>query len=159
PLQPVVEQAVRDNQTYADTFGVTLALSAGDDASARIDANRLQQVLANLLSNAAKFSPRGGAVEVRLETLGERVRISVTDHGPGIPAAFRERIFQKFSQADASDTRQRGGTGLGLAISRELVERMHGSIGFDSVEGHGACFWIEFPALPGPLAEASHGGC
>jgi signal transduction histidine kinase len=64
-----------------------------------------------------------------------------------VPQDFRERIFQKFSQADASDTRQRGGTGLGLAISKELIERMHGRIGFDSEPGGGACFWFELAVV------------
>ncbi len=145
PLRPVVEQAVRDNQAYADQFDVTLELLPGPEAIADIDANRLQQVLANLLSNAAKFSPHGARVEISLDPQTDRARICVTDHGPGIPAAFRDRIFEKFSQSDASDTRQRGGTGLGLAISRELVERMGGTIGFDSTEGLGASFRVSFP--------------
>ncbi|HBB79396.1 MAG TPA: hypothetical protein DC050_14620, partial [Pseudomonas sp.] len=73
------------------------------------------------------------------------VRVSVTDRGPGIPEAFRKRIFEKFSQADSSDTRQKGGTGLGLAISKELIERMHGRVGFDTEPGQGCCFWFELP--------------
>jgi DNA-binding response OmpR family regulator len=79
--------------------------------------------------------------------LQDNVRVEVTDHGLGIPAEFRSRIFQKFSQADSSDTRQKGGTGLGLSITKELVERMGGRIGFDSVEGQGATFYIELPIV------------
>jgi signal transduction histidine kinase len=71
--------------------------------------------------------------------------VTVTDHGPGVPAAFRERVFQKFAQADASDSRRKGGTGLGLAITKALVERMGGRVGFESVEGHGASFYFELP--------------
>ena len=154
-LRPLVEQAVRDNQAYADQFEVRLQLAPGPDAQVRVDADRLQQVLANLLSNAAKFSPQGDCVDIDVRSTDGHARVSVTDHGPGIPAAFRERIFQKFSQADASDTRQKGGTGLGLAISRELVERMNGTIGFESVEGHGATFWFDFAVYADSTQEAA----
>ena len=143
---PLIEASIRDNQAYADQHGVRLALLERADAvEVEVDAQRLQQVLANLLSNAAKFSPKGGEVEVRATLHGERVRIAVTDHGPGVPDEFRDRIFHKFSQADASDSRQKGGSGLGLAISLDLVERMRGTIGFDSIAGEGACFFVDLP--------------
>ncbi|MEX1167035.1 MAG: response regulator [Hydrogenophaga sp.] len=148
PLMPLVEQAVEDNQAYAQRHGVHLELGQTlDGIRVAVDAQRLQQVLANLLSNAAKYSPAGAVVEVEVgvtESDG-MVRVSVRDHGPGVPEAFRHQVFEKFSQADASDTKQKGGTGLGLAISRELVERMGGRIGFDSVQGQGACFHFDLP--------------
>ncbi len=154
PLQSLLEQAVRDNQSYADHFGVDLELEPTDnEVQVNVDASRLQQVLANLLSNAAKFSPEGGKIMLSASGGKEVVRISVADQGPGIPEEFRDRIFQKFSQADASDTRQKPGTGLGLAISRELVEHMAGNIGFESVPGEGATFYVELP-----LARESHQG-
>ena len=79
------------------------------------------------------------------ERTDTRIRILVSDQGQGIPAEFRDRIFQKFSQADSSDRRAKGGTGLGLAITRELMHAMDGDVGFDSEEGHGACFWLSLP--------------
>lgn len=145
-LQPLLEQAIQDNQAYADRFGVHLRLAHGvGDARVKVDDQRLQQILANLLSNAAKFSPEGGEVRVLASAGDGRVRVSVIDRGPGIPEAFHPHIFEKFAQADASDTRQRGGSGLGLAVTRELVERMDGVVDFDSVPGEGATFWFELP--------------
>lgn len=145
-LMPLLEQSLVENQAYADQHKVRYAITHRvDGAWVWGDAQRLLQVLANLLSNAAKFSPEGAMVEVAVRRCDEMVRVEVRDHGPGIPASFQDRIFQKFSQADASDTRQKGGTGLGLAISRGLMERMGGSIGFESQEGQGACFFFELP--------------
>lgn len=109
------------------------------------DADRLTQVFTNLLSNAAKFSPPGAHVQIEVTTDGSRARISVRDHGPGIPTEFRDRIFGKFAQADASDTRQKGGTGLGLAITKEIVDRHGGRVWFESTPGAGAAFFVELP--------------
>lgn len=153
PLMPLLEQALADNQAYAAQFGVRYVLRERvDGVQVEVDAQRLQQVLANLLSNAAKFSPSGAAVEVDVVQRGGTVRVTVTDHGPGIASEFQPRIFQKFSQADASDTRQKGGTGLGLAISRELTERMGGRMGFQSQPGEGARFFFELPVWTAPLS-------
>lgn len=150
-LLPILELSLESNRAYADTFGIGLALQAEvKDIRVRIDAQRLQQILANFISNAVKFSPAGGQVELRLSQQGEQVSIAVVDHGPGVSEEFRTRIFQKFSQADSSDSRQRGGTGLGLAISKAFVERMHGRIGFDSEPGKGATFYALFPLAGSP---------
>jgi PAS domain S-box-containing protein len=150
PLMALVDQAVEANQSYADQFHAHYVITRRfEQATVNVDPMRLQQVLSNLLSNAAKFSPPDTQVDIRVEPIADRVRVSVIDHGPGIPAEFHERIFQKFSQADASTTRKQGGTGLGLAITRELIERMRGSVNFFSEEGHGACFFFELPCVYG----------
>jgi PAS domain S-box-containing protein len=146
PLMPLIEQGLEAIRGYGVERRVKLKLTGQKpDAEVRVDSQRLLQVLGNLLSNAIKYSPEDGTVEVAVQKLDERVRISVIDHGPGIPAAFRARIFQKFSQADSSDTRQKGGTGLGLVITKELMEHMDGLAGFESEEGKGATFFCELP--------------
>jgi PAS domain S-box-containing protein len=149
PLGELVTAALLANEPYANQREVSLVDAGGSGSlQIRVDLNRFLQVMSNLISNAAKFSPRQGLVEILCSADGERAQIAVRDDGPGIPAEFRARIFQKFSQADSSDVRQRGGTGLGLAITRELVEQMDGRIGFHSLEGEGSTFWVSFPARP-----------
>jgi PAS domain S-box-containing protein len=145
-LMPLVEQTLAAVSAYGDQYQVTFELiERADGVQVRVDSVRLQQVLTNFLSNAAKFSPSGAQVEVAVRLRKDAVQIEVIDHGPGIPDEFRRRIFQKFSQADSSDTRQKGGTGLGLAISKELIECMNGLIGFDSEPGRGARFHFQLP--------------
>ena len=147
-LAPLVEQAVAMADVYAQRRQVRLRLQApSEPVRVCVDVNRLQQVLSNLLSNAVKYSKPGDQVDVRVVLGLDQgvVRVEVTDHGPGIPVEFRGQIFQKFSQADTSDTREKGGSGLGLAISKELMERMNGLIGYESVPGQGASFHFVLP--------------
>ncbi|MCW7752984.1 PAS domain S-box protein [Desulfobotulus sp. H1] len=143
----LVARSMEENQPYADQYGVRLVLEreTEDNLYVWTDALRFQQVMSNLLSNAVKFSPPQGCVRVRLSVEGERVRVSVEDEGLGIPEAFKDKIFEKFSQADGTDQRQKGGTGLGLAISREIMAHMGGEIGFLSEEGKGATFFCYLP--------------
>jgi len=145
-LREEVVLAMETNQSYANQFDVKFVLDTPDiDMDCDFDPSRLQQVLSNLMSNAAKFSLIDGTVHLSLAKVGKMARVSVTDSGSGIPASFRNRIFSPFSQADASATRETGGTGLGLHISKQMMEKMFGTLEYSSVEGSGSTFWIDLP--------------
>ncbi len=145
-LKPLLAQTLVANEGFGAAKNVSLRLFCPDESlQVLADSDRLTQVLTNLLSNAMKFSPPNETVEVHVLRAGLGVRVEVRDRGPGIPDEFRKRIFQKFSQADSSDTRQVAGTGLGLNISRAIVERLGGSIGFESETGAGTTFFFELP--------------
>lgn len=145
-LAGVAREAVAANEGFAREHGVTIVLdNALPGAKVLADPDRLNQVITNLISNAAKFSPQDETVRVAIAAHGRGVRLTVADRGPGIPDEFRGRIFQKFSQADASDTRKVGGSGLGLTISKAIVERFGGELTFDSVRGAGASFHVDLP--------------
>jgi PAS domain S-box-containing protein len=145
-LARLVEQGIKTNHGYAEDQGVEFLLSESEaDITVRGDGDRLMQVMANLLSNAAKFSPKGEKVEISVTRHNDWARVSVTDHGPGIPDEFQADVFSKFTQADASDTRQVGGTGLGLNISKTIIDKHDGNIGFDTHAGEGTTFYFEVP--------------
>ncbi|WP_375742623.1 ATP-binding protein [Corallococcus interemptor] len=153
-VAPLLAQALQAHQGYADEYGVRLeAEVAVPHARARVDEDRFIQVLANLLSNAIKFSPQGERVTLFLTREDGVLRVGVQDRGPGIPEAFQARVFQKFAQADASDTRKRPGTGLGLSIAHGLVARMGGTLRFTTSPGEGTRFSFDLPECePGPDA-------
>jgi len=144
----LVGEAVDSIAGYASKLGIQVTTDhCADDCQITGDRNRLIQVMNNLLSNALKFSDQGGTVKVRVETLGDRVRISVNDEGPGIPKGAKDRVFGRFSQVDSSDIRKVGGTGLGLNITQQIVERHNATIDYDSELGVGSTFNIEFEKL------------
>ena len=114
------------------------------------DPGRLQQVLWNLLTNAIKFTPKGGKIQVLADRVASHLEISVTDTGEGIAPEFLPQLFERFSQADASTTRNHGGLGLGLSIVRHLVEMHGGTIRAESPGvGQGATFIVSLPILRG----------
>ena len=146
PLGPLVQQAIDANRHFAAQFDVDINLRGGaGQIQVNVDERRFVQVLTNLLSNGAKFSPKGGRVEVEVALRGESVRVSVTDQGSGVPEEFQDRLFDKFAQADTSDARLTGGTGLGLNISRSIIERLGGTIGFKTGAGQGTTFYVDLP--------------
>ncbi|MBB3196057.1 PAS domain-containing hybrid sensor histidine kinase/response regulator [Roseateles terrae] len=143
--------------TLAQARGLSFSVAVDDAVPAWVfgDPVRTRQILGNYLSNALKFTDHG-SVSVRVRSLdGQRLRIEVSDTGPGIDEAMQQRLFQPFTQADESTTRRYGGTGLGLSICRELAELMGGSVGVISQPGQGATFWAELPlpAAPAPMSQ------
>ena len=150
------EQAIEDTRAYAKSYGVRITLQASTmPCELQSDAGRLVQIVTNLLANAIKFSPRGGEVVIAAETRSGGTRISVRDHGSGIPEDFKREIFGKFARADSSDTRQRGGTGLGLSIVKQLVTQLGGEVGFYDAPGGGTTFYVDFPGAP-PVDTLGH---
>lgn len=150
-IMPLIEQAIAGNSGYAHQFEVHFELGERTEgAMVRADPDRLMQVLNNLMSNAVKFSHKGDAVELGATRRGERIRVYITDHGPGIPEAFQSKLFDKFAQWDASDTRAVSGTGLGLSIAKGIVEQHGGQIGFETQVGRGSTFYFELPELGTP---------
>ena len=150
-LGPLLSKVVAASRPYATTLRIGLDLDDGAPAVVVVaDPDRLSQVVANLLSNAIKFTPPGEHVQVTARRVARnQVRVAVEDRGPGVPEEFRASLFQKFSQADASDARQKGGTGLGLAICKVIVEKLGGAIGHEPPAGGGALFYFELPELFG----------
>lgn len=147
-LAPLLQQSMDASSGYLAERDVELVLvDEAPDATAMVDPDRLHQVMLNLLSNAIKYSPKGGRIEIYLRRRNGMVRISVTDHGPGIPEEFRSRIFGKFEQADSSDTRERGGTGLGLSIVKAIVDRLNGAVSFETGLNVGTIFHVDLPEM------------
>ncbi|MFZ6690342.1 ATP-binding protein [Undibacterium sp. SXout20W] len=142
-LIPLILQVIENNAGYAREYLIELEfISTLRSAIVDVDAGRLMQILTNLISNAVKFSGEPPLVRILLDQFGEYYQISVVDTGPGISEQFKKKIFGQFAQENSSNTRINGGSGLGLHISKNLIEKMHGSIGFDSQIDIGTTFWI-----------------
>jgi len=144
-LMPIIEDAIALNSRFAEEYKVSLELISGYDCWVNVDIQRFHQILANYLSNAAKFSPLNSQVEIAVYPVGRHVRVAVKDYGPGISDDLKPRLFTRFSQGDGSDSRKKNGTGLGLAISKELATAMSASVGFTSQNSQGSTFYIDLP--------------
>jgi signal transduction histidine kinase len=146
PLAPLIEDVVRTlrAQTGAKQQTLTERLDPGLPL-VEIEADRIRQILVNLLTNAHEYSPEGASIEVTARTIGAEVEVCVSDNGPGIPEAQLEHVFERFTRGDAGLTQRVGGTGLGLAISKSLVELHGGTISVDSVVGQGSTFAFRLP--------------
>ena len=159
-LEAFLQETVELVRPEAEARGLALALAVADDAPLELvaDGARLRQVLLNLIGNAIKFTAEGSVtVEVSGNPGDGQVLFRVADTGMGVAAEHGGRLFQRFSQLDASNTRRHGGAGLGLAISKGLVELMGGEIGLESEAGVGSTFWFTLPEPPmATLREAEH---
>jgi len=147
-LSPLIRQSLENNRSFGEQFDVEFVFNdLLDGVKVNADNDRLTQVMDNLLSNAAKYSPPHDRVEISAIRHDDRVRVTVTDHGEGIPEDFHKEVFGKFTQADGSTTREKGGTGLGLSIAKSIIEKHGGTIGFDTGLDIGTTFYFELPAL------------
>ncbi len=146
-LVSATDEAINTNRPFAHTLGVEIERAAIPGAPVLITADkfRLEQVFTNILSNAAKFSPNGGEVLVRIEANDGQARVSFSDQGIGLSEDEYERVFDRFSQVDSSDTRKIGGTGLGMNISKRIVEAFDGTIGYHRNDDVGTTFYVELP--------------
>jgi len=148
-VENLLKESLASNLVFSKMLNVHLILHEPiPQVSVQVDPNRWQQVMANLISNACKYSPSEGCVDIVAMLINPSIiRIEIRDHGKGIPNEFKNRIFQRFAQADSSDTKVQKGTGLGLSIAKTFVETMHGSIGYRSELGVGSTFYIDLPIV------------
>jgi two-component system, OmpR family, phosphate regulon sensor histidine kinase PhoR len=149
-LEPVAigaaaHRAVEALERLAAQRGTSIEVDVPGDLTAAADAGGLHQVLVNVVTNAIVHTPENSRVAIRAHAAGDRVRVEVADDGPGIPAAQRERIFERFYRIDPGRSRAMGGTGLGLSIVKHLVDAMRGQVGVRENQPRGAVFWIDLP--------------
>lgn len=148
-INELVNSAVKTSLPLAEKAGIIIEIenTVDDDVAVYIDSSRFTQVLNNLISNAIKVSSAGDKVTIKVTRNSATVRISVIDHGPGIPDSFRTKIFEKFAQADSSSSRSLEGTGLGLNICKNFLEQMGSSINYTSEKNKGTTFYFDLPII------------
>jgi signal transduction histidine kinase len=145
-LESIVEQAIESMRPFGAARYVDFRVESSiSGARVNADSDRLIQVMENLLSNATKYSRDGDTVVVRLSRHSARLRVAVTDRGPGIAPEFHSQVFERFARIDTPTARQAEGTGLGLNIARGIVNRLGGTIGFESKPGAGSTFHFDLP--------------
>jgi signal transduction histidine kinase len=151
-MAELIEDAIVENKPYSERYNVSMVADGlKDGVMCLCDKDRIFQVMNNLLSNAAKFSHKGGEIIIQLKEKADTIYISVEDFGAGIPRKAKPTIFDRFTQADSSDRRAKGGTGLGLSIVKTLIEQQDGKIDFNSKWGHGTKFFFELPKAPNDI--------
>ncbi len=148
-LASIAAEVVQELRPEADSKHIALTMSAGSVPRLAVDPTRMAQLFANLISNAVKFTPQDGKVEVTLAAEGNEAVLSVSDTGIGITAADRERIFERFFRTEAATERVIPGSGLGLTISKAIVDAHHGRITVRSDEDHGSTFTVNLPLALG----------
>ena len=145
-INNLIKDCINKNNGLENKYQVSFNFTADYELPMiSMDKNRIFQVLNNLMSNAAKFEPNGGVIEIESKLKNDKAYISITDHGSGIPDEFHDRIFQAFTQADTSNTKGVAGTGLGLSISKTIIEHHNGKINFKSVPNKLTCFYFTLP--------------
>jgi PAS domain S-box-containing protein len=157
-LAESISSAVDSVRELAEGQKVKLETDIADDVEVLGDVDRLAQVVVNLLSNAIKFSPTNSQIALVASKTDNNVRVSVTDHGPGIPQEYQEVIFERFQQVVYKGSKRKQGTGLGLSLSKYIIEQHHGEIGLTSESGKGSTFWFQLPLVPqvGPQHLKAH---
>ena len=146
-VAPLIEEAIRTMRAQTDASRQALEVRIEPGLpQIYVEADRIRQILVNLLTNAHEYSPEGASIAVQARVVGAEVEISVSDNGPGIPENQLEQIFERFVRGDAGLTQRVGGTGLGLAIARSLVELHGGTIAVESAPGQGSTFRFRLPA-------------
>lgn len=146
-IERIVERSINSVVALAEHKKVQIKPGGGQEIVANADEDLIVQILINFLSNAIKFSPPGSEITVSASQNSTMTKVSVTDKGRGIPAEFKDKIFDRFQQVELADSRFRGGTGLGLAVCKAIAEAHNGEIGVDSIEGEGSTFWINLPII------------
>jgi len=144
-INELVNRAITMLDCDAKKCDVEIRNEINTNASIECDIPHMTQVFYNVLSNAIKFSPKNSTVRLTCEETTDSIKLLISDKGCGIPEAFKEKVFLRFSQADSSNVRKKGGTGLGLAIAKEILDQHNGQISFESEEGLGTTFSIELP--------------